>query len=95
MPKYNIDWSVEATDTFKSTFSYLVEEFNLEVAYKFRSYTYELLTSLADNNKLCPTSIKINIRRCVLHKNTSLVYTLIRNKILLVTFIDNRTEHKY
>lgn len=95
MAKYIIDWTEESKETFKSTFSLLVETFNLEVAYKFRTYIYELLDNLSTNNKLCPKSKKINLRRCVTHKNTSLIYEIKSKTISLVTFIDNRTNHKY
>ena len=95
MPKYIIDWSDEAIDTFKVTFSKLVNEFNLGIANKFRKYTYELLDDLSMNNKLCPKSKRANLRRCITHKNTSLIYERRGKMISLVAFIDNRSNHKY
>lgn len=95
MPKYIIDWSDEAIHKFKSIFTSLVEEFSLKIAYKFRTNTNELLDNLSINNKLCPKSKNVNLRKCVLHKNTSLIYQLKGNTIYLVTFIDNRSDHKY
>lgn len=95
MPNYIVEWSDEATETFKSIFSKLVEEFNLEIANKFRIYTNELIDNLSRNGKLCKKSKHINLRRCVLHKNTSLIYRLNGGIISLVAFIDNRSNHAY
>ncbi len=95
MAKYIIDWSDEADDTFKSTFDNLVKQFSIKIANKFIDSIDELLVNLLMNNKLCPKSKQVNLRKCVTHKNTSLIYKLDGKIISLVTFIDNRSDHQF
>ncbi len=47
------------------------------------------------NKELCPASKLLTYRKCVVSKQTSLIYTIHDTSIFLITFIDNRALHNY
>ena len=88
-----IDWSDEAVLTYNKTIDYLLEEWNADIAENFETKTNSLLDRLKTHKHLCPESNIIHLRKCVLHKNTSLIYRVKNDIIELVAFINNNTEH--
>jgi len=91
----NIIWSDEARKTYDNTIDDLIDKWQIEIALDFEEKTNSLLDHLKNYKKFCPPSKKKKIRKCVIHKNTSLIYKINKNNIELVTFIDNHTEHNY
>jgi len=90
-----IIWSDEAKITYNGIIDYLLKEWHIEIAIDFEDKTNELLDRLKTNKKLCPPSKVKKLRKCVIHKNASLIYRIKSNSIELITFIDNRTDHSY
>ena len=90
-----IIWSDEARKTYNKTIDDLIDSWQIEIVIDFEEKTNELLDHLKKYKKFCPLSKKKNIRKCVIHKNTSFVYKIKKTNIELITFLDNRTENEY
>jgi len=90
-----IIWSDEAKITYDDTIDGLLKKWHIEIAIDFEDKTNDLLDRLKINKKLCPPSKVKKLRKCVIHKNASLIYRIKSNAIELVTFVDNRTNHNY
>ena len=91
----DVFWSIEASATYEDIILSLFERWSVDVIEDFENKVNKLIFRLSKNKKLCPPSKKKNLRKCVIHKNISLVYRINKTEIELVTFIDNRSEHKY
>lgn len=90
-----IIWSNQAKITYERIIDDILEKWTPNIAKDFENKTNNLLEILKKHNKLCPNSKKQNLRKCVIHKNTSLIYKTNDSNIELVTFIDNRTNHNF
>lgn len=91
----NLIWSDEAKTTYNGIIDYLLKEWHTEIAIDFENKTNNLLDQLKINKKLCPPSKIKKLRKCVIHKNASLIYRIKSNTIELITFVDNRADHNY
>lgn len=91
----DVFWSIEASATYEDIILSLFERWSVDVIEDFENEVNKLIFRLSKNKKLCPSSKKKNLRKCVIHKNISLVYRINITEIELVTFIDNRSEHSY
>ncbi len=90
-----IIWSNQAKISYEDAIDFILKQWDAEVAFDFENKTNLLLDKLITNVKLCPLSIHSQLRKCVIHKNTSLIYRVTNTTIELITFIDNRSKHKY
>ena len=88
-------WSPLANDTFVEIIDYLVEKWSEVEASDFYDKVRVLITNLKKNNHLCPTAKVNGYRKCVVNKQTSLVYRLNADCIELIVFLDNRANHRY
>ncbi len=80
-----IIWSNQAKITYERIIDDIPEKWTPNIAKDFENKTNSLLEILK----------KQNLRKCVIHKNTSLIYITNDSNIELVTFIDNRTNHNF
>lgn len=90
-----IKWSSQAIYTYNKTIENILLNWNDDVAKSFVLDVDALLLKLVDYNNLCPKSKVKRIRKCVVSKQTSLVYKVRNKDIYLVSFIANITNHKY
>jgi len=90
-----IIWSNKAKVSYLEIIDFLLSQWSVDIAEEFESKTNQLLNTLLLHKMLCPKSKKENLRRCVIHHNTSLIYRISSTNIELITFIDNRTKHHY
>ncbi|RLD63591.1 MAG: type II toxin-antitoxin system RelE/ParE family toxin [Bacteroidetes bacterium] len=90
-----IIWSNQAKFSYEEIIDFILEQWPTDIALDFENKTNNLLDKLKKNIKLCPNSKKKQLRKCVIHKNTSLIYKIVKPNIELITFIDNRSEHQY
>jgi plasmid stabilization system protein ParE len=90
-----IVWSNEAKLTYEAIIDDLLRKWAVEIALNFENDTNAVLDRLKINKKLCPPSKVKKLRKCVVHKNVSLIYRIKASTIELITFIDNRTDHNY
>ncbi len=90
-----IVWSQTAIDTYLHIVDDIFENWTVKEVANFQAAVDKLLRQLTINNKLCPVSNLLNYRKCVVSKQTSLIYALNKQDIYLVTFIDNRSLHSF
>lgn len=95
MPKYAVIWSSEALETLDEILEYIFETWGLQPTLEFQNDLTALITGITKNKSLCPKSKVRNLRKCVVSRQTSLIYKFSGSKIQLVTFVDNRSKHKY
>lgn len=91
----HIIWSEQAKNSYEKIIDFILEQWNSDIALNFESKTNTLLDKLKQNKNLCPESKQTQLRKCVIHKNASLIYKISKPNIELITFIDNRSEHMY
>jgi plasmid stabilization system protein ParE len=87
-----IVWSETSLETFFKVVDYLFEHWTLKEIQKFETSVDELLEKITTNNELCPQSEIFGYRKCIIDTQNALVYSIINNKIFLVTFIDTRSQ---
>jgi len=93
MKEYQIIWSPTAAETYFFILSNILNKWSIKEAEEFESKVNSLLEKLRVHHKLCPSSKSLKyLRRCVITRQTSLVYRINNNAIELVTFYDNRSE---
>jgi mRNA-degrading endonuclease YafQ of YafQ-DinJ toxin-antitoxin module len=90
-----IIWSKQAKKSYEKIIDNLLEEWPFDIALKFENLTNSTLDNIKNNKSLCPKSQQTQLRKCIIHKNVSLIYRIEKSNIELVTFIDNRSEHQY
>ena len=88
-------WTEQALDSFEDIALQLIRKWNFKIAQDFDNDVQELIARLEINAKLCPPSKVKKLRKCVVHKNASLIYRIKASTIELITFVDNRTNHNY
>lgn len=91
----DIIWSNEALDSLDHTLEYVFEEWGINPVLDLQEEIERLIIAIGNNKKLCPDSKVIGLRKCVLSKQTSLVYKIVKSKLEIVAFLDNRSDHKY
>ncbi len=95
MPKYKIVWSDESILTLEKIMDYIFKEWGIQPIIDLQLEVDRLIHLLTTNKKLCPKSKAINVRKCVVSEQTSMVYKIERSHLEIVTFIDNRSKHNY
>ncbi|OFY89384.1 MAG: hypothetical protein A3K10_16840 [Bacteroidetes bacterium RIFCSPLOWO2_12_FULL_31_6] len=90
-----VRWTEQALDSFEDMALQLIENWNYKIAQDFDNDVQELIERLENNAKLCPPSKVKKLRKCVFHKNASLIYRVKSSTIELITFIDNRSNHHF
>ena len=88
-------WSDAAKLAYEKLIDHLLEIWEVEVALNLDQLVYELEESLKNNKHLCPKSKKRGLRKCTVHKLTSLIYKVNQNTIEVVTVLHNRSGHDY
>ena len=90
-----IVWSEEAKDAYGDIIDDILKKWPLKTVLDFENRTNNLLDSLKINKKLCPLSKVMKLRKCIIHKNVSLIYKTTGKSIQIVTFIFNRDNHEF
>lgn len=90
-----IVWSDEAEETYLETLEFILKKWDYKIAKAFENKVGNILELISKNNKLYPKSKKKNLYKAVISKQTSLVYSITKEEIILVAFIDNRSKHSY
>ena len=92
---YQVIWTELAKDTYAELIDELME-LSLELAIEVNDKVEKLTDALSNFKHLCPSSSKIpRYRRCVVTKQTSLLYEVRKNMVFIIAVIDNRAEHLY
>jgi len=92
--KLNIIWSPLAEEIYLTIIKFILETWTNKEAMVFDKKVESLITKLRAFKNLCPPSeIEKFLRRCVISKQTSLVYQIIDNTTIeLISFYDNRSN---
>jgi len=95
MSKFKIIWTEDASESFEKIALDILKNWNYKIAKDFDNKVDKYLTGLKSNPKMCQVSKKNKIRKCVVSKQTSLIYRIKKNTIELLLFIENRSNHSY
>ncbi|AZB30603.1 type II toxin-antitoxin system RelE/ParE family toxin [Chryseobacterium balustinum] len=88
-------WSEEVLRNYFRVLDYLLENWSVREIENFESRFDKLILRLQNHKEICPKSLLLNYRKCLVDKNNSLIYQEINNKIFLVAIIDNKSSHQY
>jgi plasmid stabilization system protein ParE len=88
-------WTENALATFLRVVDYLFENWTIREVEIFEDKVYKLIRNIANHNKICPESKLFGYRKCLIDEYNSLIYDIINEKLLLIAFIDNRSNHVF
>jgi plasmid stabilization system protein ParE len=88
-------WTETALETFFKVVDYLFDYWSSTEIETFENNVDELIERVASFNQICPESKLFGYRKCIVDEHNSLIYHIAGNKLLLITFIDNRSQHPY
>lgn len=94
-PILEVVWSPEAERSFYEILLYLTEEWSVASAKKFDAKVEKLIGLLQTQYKLCPASKQKYLRKCLVIKQTSMIYRVMGNRLEIILFIDNRSHHSF
>ena len=88
-----INWSHRSKQDLISILTYLEKNWTSQVIKKFLNKVEKKLFLLSEMPYMCrASSVKKNVRRCVLTKQIVLYYRVKENEIELITFFDARQD---
>jgi plasmid stabilization system protein ParE len=67
-------WSPQAELSYLEILAYIIEEWSVRDAENFDNKTERLIEKLRTNQHLCPKSKIVDLRKCMVTHQTSLVY---------------------
>jgi plasmid stabilization system protein ParE len=89
-------WSDEAKASYRQTIYDLLQKWPIEIAIRLEDAVNSLIHNLEYHNHICPSSKKdTSIRKCVVSKQSSIIYIIENNTIHLVGFFYNKTNHNF
>ena len=91
----NVVWTETALKTFFSVIDYLADYWSAKEIEDFDKNVDELINRIATFRQICPESKLFGYRKCKIDEKNSMIYHNINNKILIVAFLDNRSQHSY
>lgn len=96
MSKLPYDWSPDAREELNKTIIYVLDNFGVNSAQKFKNEVDHLIKKIRLNGGLCPVYKhgSLLIRRCVINKQTSLNYTITDQGLYILSIYGNRTDHQ-
>ncbi len=91
----NIIWSDTALNSYLDIIDYLYEKWTQREVQNFQNRVNELLQNLSATPLIGKPSQIIPYRKCVISKQTSLIYHVTGDHIILVTFLGNYTQNGF
>jgi hypothetical protein len=88
-------WTETSLKTYYNVVDYLLESWPNYVLETFQIKVDSLLVNIKNHNNICPESKILGLRKCLIDDYNSLIYEISNEKIFLLTFIDNRSQHKF
>ncbi|WP_259068930.1 type II toxin-antitoxin system RelE/ParE family toxin [Mucilaginibacter sp. X4EP1] len=90
---FELKFTPEAEETYDSLTSQLQERWGDQFAIKFETKVLKALEAISVSPYLYPIiEESTEVRRCVLHKNCSMLYKVFDDVVLIVCFWDNRQD---
>ena len=91
--RYTLRFTPEAEDTYDSLSSQLMERWGERFVLKFEGRVSKALDTLSKTPFLYPVAIgKTQVRKCIVHKNCSILYKVDDRVVTVICFWDNRQE---
>lgn len=91
----DVVWTETALESFFKVVDYLFDYWSSNEIVTFENNVDQLIERVASFNQICPESKLFGYRKCIIDEHNSLIYLVTNNKLLLITFIDNRSVHSY
>jgi len=88
-------WSNRSKVVYFKYLDQTLEKYSAQLASRFVDEVESLITKIQSDKELCPQSKKKNLRKCVVNINISMIYKHSSTQIEIVTFLFNRSAHKY
>jgi plasmid stabilization system protein ParE len=90
---YEVEWTKRSLLNAISIKNYLKLKFTKKEISKFESLLRQFELTVSNFPSLYPVSIsQKNLRRAVIHKNTTVYYIFDNDKVTVITMKDNRQE---
>ncbi len=89
-----IIWSADAVSDYDQNIEYLLDEWGIKETQQFIDEIAEMLNTISKMPELFPLSDYRNIRKCVVRKQISILYTVKDDKIELVRVWNNKQNPK-
>jgi plasmid stabilization system protein ParE len=92
---YKIEWTVKSIKDLKSINNYLTKKWTEREIIKFYMLLEKRLELISRNPDAFPSSnVRMNVKRCLLSKQTSIYFEVKRENILILSLFDNRKNPK-
>ena len=90
---YEVKWTNRSLRNAIEIKKYLIREFNLKAASSFEALLKKFELTVSNFPTLYPVSgSQKNLRRAVIHKNTTVYYMFAKNTVTVIAMKDNRQE---
>lgn len=90
---FKIKFTPEAEETYESLIDQLRQRWGDRFVLKFETKVLKCLDTITTTPYLYPVAEEnTGVRRCILHKNCSMLYNVYDSTILIVCFWDNRQD---
>lgn len=90
---FEIRFTPESGITYTSVVTQLWERWGEKVVLKFEAKLKKTIKTLSTNPYLYAVIHEdLQLRKCVLHSNCSVIYRIYKKEVLIVTFWDNRQD---
>jgi plasmid stabilization system protein ParE len=89
-----IIWSADAVSDYEQNIEYLLEKWSIKETQQFIDEVAEILDTISKMPELFPLSDYRNIRKCVVRKQISILYTVNDDTIELVRVWNNKQNPK-
>jgi len=90
---FTLKFGSQAGVTYQAIITQLNERWSEKTALKFEEKVKSCLYLISENPLLHPlVDEALQLRKCIVHKNCSILYKVYEKEILVVCFWDNRQE---
>jgi len=90
---FKVKFTPKAEETYDSLVTQLRERWGDKFVIKFENKVSKAIELISKSPFTCTvTEENLEIRRCVLHKNCSMLYKVYDDEILIICFWDNRQD---
>ncbi|WP_027066607.1 type II toxin-antitoxin system RelE/ParE family toxin [Maribacter sp. Hel_I_7] len=90
---YEVEWTKRSLQNAVAIRNYLVLKFNKKEVSKFESLLRQFELTVSNFPTLYPEpQSQKNLRRAVIHKNTTVYYVFDKDKVTVIAMKDNRQE---
>jgi plasmid stabilization system protein ParE len=90
---YEVRFGPESVITFDAIVQQLLERWGEKTVFQFEAKVTKCIKKLSSNPYLFASANReMDLRKCVLHKNCSILFKIYETEVLIVAFWDNRQQ---